>query len=242
MAPCFIAAFLGDQITRVWAGYLPGVHHSLYRVSDVPALNFQRIIYAALAGIVFGLIGMAFARLTHTLSRAVQRLIPRSELRPVLGGLLITAAVFGFGYNRTARYLGLGLTTISAAFQTSLPAYDFLAKIAFTAMTLATGFKGGEVTPLFFIGATLGNALSHLLPLPASLLAGMGLVAVFGGAANTPLASTFMAFELFGAEAGAYAGIACVASYLFSGHTGIYSAQRIGQSKRRAHAAAALGN
>jgi PII-like signaling protein len=101
----------------------------------------------------------------------------------------------------------------------------------FTAVTLGSGFKGGEVTPLFYIGATLGNALSHLLPLPPSLLAGMGFVAVFAGAANTPLASTLMAVELFGAEAGAYAGIACVISYLFSGHAGIYHAQRVGRSK-----------
>jgi H+/Cl- antiporter ClcA len=98
-------------------------------------------------------------------------------------------------------------------------------------VTLGAGFKGGEVTPLFFIGATLGNALSYVLPLPPSLLAGMGFVAVFAGAANTPVSSTLMAMELFGAEAGAYAAIACVASYLFSGHAGIYLAQRVGSSK-----------
>ncbi len=98
-------------------------------------------------------------------------------------------------------------------------------------MTLGAGFKGGEVTPLFFIGATLGNALSYVLPLPPSLLAGMGFVAVFAGAANTPISSTLMAMELFGAEAGTYAAVACVASYLFSGHAGIYLAQRVGSSK-----------
>jgi PII-like signaling protein len=87
------------------------------------------------------------------------------------------------------------------------------------------------VTPLFFIGSTLGNALSRILPLPPSLLAGMGFVGVFAGAANTPIASTLMAVELFGAEAGAYAGIACVVSYVFSGHSGIYNAQRVGRSK-----------
>jgi H+/Cl- antiporter ClcA len=112
-----------------------------------------------------------------------------------------------------------------------LPAYDFAAKTLFTSVTLGAGFKGGEVTPLFYIGSTLGNALSRVLPLPSSLLAGMGFVAVFAGAANTPIASTLMAVELFGAEAGAFAGIACVLSYLFSGHKGIYSSQRIGQSK-----------
>jgi H+/Cl- antiporter ClcA len=98
-------------------------------------------------------------------------------------------------------------------------------------VTLGLGFKGGEVTPLFFIGATLGNALGYFLPLPTPLLAGMGFVAVFAGAANTPIASTLMAMELFGSEAGVYAGIACVVSYVFSGHAGIYRAQRIGHGK-----------
>lgn len=94
-------------------------------------------------------------------------------------------------------------------------------------------FKGGEVTPLFYIGATLGNALAPLLHLPVPMLAGVGFVAVFAGAANTPLASTFMAMELFGAEAGIYAAIACVVSYLFSGHSGIYRSQRVGHAKHR---------
>jgi H+/Cl- antiporter ClcA len=118
--------------------------------------------------------------------------------------------------------------------------WDFAAKFVFTAVTLGAGFKGGEVTPLFYIGATLGNALSYVLPLPPSLLAGMGFVAVFAGAANTPVASTLMAMELFGGEAGAYAGIACVASYLFSGHSGIYRAQRRGVIKHGASEAGSL--
>jgi H+/Cl- antiporter ClcA len=117
------------------------------------------------------------------------------------------------------------------SFAHPLDPWDFAAKFLFTAVTLGSGFKGGEVTPLFFIGATLGNALGYLLPLPFPLLAGMGFCAVFAGAANTPVASTLMAMELFGSEAGIYAGIACVVSYLFSGHAGIYGSQRIGQNK-----------
>ncbi len=93
------------------------------------------------------------------------------------------------------------------------------------------GYKGGEVTPLFFIGATLGSALSIILPLPVGLMAGMGFVAVFAGAANTPLACSIMAMELFGADCGVYVAIACVVAYLVSGHNGIYSSQVIGQAK-----------
>jgi H+/Cl- antiporter ClcA len=89
------------------------------------------------------------------------------------------------------------------------------------------------VTPLFHVGATLGNALAPLLQMPVPLLAGVGFVAVFAGAANTPMASTLMAMELFGAEIGVYAGLACVVSDLFSGHTGLYRSQRIGDAKHR---------
>ena len=100
-----------------------------------------------------------------------------------------------------------------------------------TTFTIGLGFKGGEVTPLFFIGATLGNALALFLPLPMALMAGMGFVAVFSGATNTPIACTMMGIELFGIEAGVFIGIACVIAYLFSGHSGIYSSQIIGSAK-----------
>lgn len=225
LAPCFIAAFLGDFTTAAW-----GVHHTLYRVADVPALTLKGILLASIAGAVFGMVGMSFANLTHATGHLFKKYIKWSPLRPFIGGVLVAAAVFTFGITK---YIGLGIPTIVAAFGGRQPPYDFAAKLLFTAVTLGAGFKGGEVTPLFFVGATLGNALSYLLPLPPSLLAGMGFVAVFAGAANTPIASTFMAIELFGAEAGAYAAIACVVSYLFSGHAGIYHAQRIGSSKHR---------
>lgn len=106
-------------------------------------------------------------------------------------------------------------------------------KIAKTSLTLGSGFKGGEVTPLFYTGATLGNALSAIIPLPVALLAGMGFVSVFSGATNTPLACTLMGIELFGAEPGVFIGLACVLAYLFSGHSGIYNSQLIGSPKNR---------
>jgi H+/Cl- antiporter ClcA/PII-like signaling protein len=223
IGPCFLAAFVGDLVTSAW-----GVKHTIYRVTEVPEMSLAGVFYAVAAGIAFGFVGMAFAKATHAVARLARKHIARAPLRPVAGGLLVTAAVFALG---TTKYIGLGIPTIVAAFHMKLAPYDFAGKFAFTAITLGTGFKGGEVTPLFFIGSTFGNALSRVLPLPSSLLAGMGFVAVFAGAANTPIASTLMAVELFGAEAGAYAGIACVMSYLFSGHAGIYHAQRVGKSK-----------
>lgn len=223
IAPCLIAAFVGDLVTKAW-----GVQHTIYRVTEVPALHVGGMLSAMAAGICFGLTAMAFAKLTHAISHTARHWIPSAPMRPFVGGLIVSAAAFLL---HTTKYIGLGIPTIVASFQTLLPPYDFAGKFLFTALSIGTGFKGGEVTPLFYIGSTLGNALSHILPLPPSLLAGMGFVAVFAGAANTPIASTLMAVELFGAEAGAYAGIACVISYLFSGHSGIYKAQRVGRSK-----------
>ena len=221
--PCFVAAFAGDLTTRAWQ-----VHHTIYRVPEVPAVSAMGLVWAACAGAAFGLVAMAFARTTHALSAAFKRSVAFAPMRPFWGGVIVALAVFAVG---TTKYIGLGVPTILAAFGPQEPWYDWAAKFAFTTVTLGAGFKGGEVTPLFFIGATLGNALSRVLPLPPGLLAGMGFVAVFGGAANTPLASTLMAVELFGGEVGAYAGVACVFSYFFSGGSGIYSAQRSGTGK-----------
>lgn len=115
----------------------------------------------------------------------------------------------------TTKYIGLGVPVIVSSFTEVQMWYDFLLKLLLTTFTIGVGFKGGEVTPLFFVGATLGSALSALLPLPVSFLAGLGFVAVFAGATNTPIACTLMGIELFGIEAGIYLGIACVAAYLF---------------------------
>ena len=229
IVPCFVAAFVGDLTTHAW-----GVHHTLYQVRELPTLGASGLLWAAVAGAAFGLVGMSFAKLTHSIGHLFKKHVSWSPLRPFIGGIVVAGAVFALG---TTRYIGLGIPTILAAFGPRHNPQDWLLKLLFTAVTLGAGFKGGEVTPLFFIGATLGNALAYVLPLPPSLLAGMGFVAVFAGAANTPIASSLMAIELFGSEAGAYAAVACVFSYIFSGHAGIYTAQRIGRSKHHSNAA-----
>ena len=222
--PCFVSAFVGEYVTGAW-----GVHHTLYKVTEMAKLTPLTFLATLAAGMVFGLVAMAFSSATHGIARWFEGHIAWSPARPLVGGALVAAAVFAL---HTTRYIGLGILTIVAAFATHLHWYDWIAKFGFTALTLGSGFKGGEVTPLFFIGSTLGNSLSSILPLPSSLLAAMGFVAVFAGAANTPISSSLMAIELFGPEAGAFAAIACVVSYMFSGHAGIYHAQRVGMSKQ----------
>ena len=130
-----------------------------------------------------------------------------------------------------SKYIGLGIPSIHEAFVHRSGSFDFVLKLLFTAFTLGCGFKGGEVTPLFFIGATLGSALSGLIPVPIAALAAIGFVAVFAGATHTPIASTVMAIELFGWEVGIVAAVGCFVAYLFSGRKGIYSSQEVGGLK-----------
>ncbi len=222
--PCFVAAIVADQVGLLW-----GVHHTHYLMTASAAVTPWTLAAVMLAGLVFGLAGMLFARSTHALSAFMKKRVAYAPLRPLIGGIVVALAVWGCG---THRYIGLGIDVIVEAFQHPLAPWDFLGKGAFTVLSLGTGFKGGEVTPLFYIGATLGNALAPVLQLPFPLLAALGFVAVFAGAANTPLASTVMAIELFGAGIGPFAALACVVSYLFSGHTGIYKSQRLGQAKQ----------
>lgn len=223
--PALLSAVIANFVCHLWQ-----VGHTDYSssVSVVPELSPLLISLSIVAGIAFGLAGMSFGVMTHFFTSQFRKFISYPPLRPVVGGVVI---VLFFLVTDSTRYLGLGVPVIVESFKQDIPWYDFLIKILTTSFTLGAGFKGGEVTPLFYIGSTLGSTLSDWLPLPKGLLAGMGFVGVFAAAANTPLACTLMAIELFGSESAVYMGIACVTAYLFSGHTGIYSSQVIGDPK-----------
>jgi H+/Cl- antiporter ClcA len=222
--PSFLASIIADEVTQQWWG----VHHSIYNVSFIPEATIKNIIFASIAGIFFGLAGRCFSVFVSRWKEFLNKNIKFTPLHAGIGGGIIVILTYTMG---TYRYNGLGLDTISESFIISLPFYVFVFKILFTSITLGSGFKGGEVTCLFFIGSALGNSLSSVIPLPMALMAGMGFVAVFSAASNTPIACTIMAIELFGGGTGIFAGIACIVAYLFSGHASIYSTQIIGVSK-----------
>jgi H+/Cl- antiporter ClcA len=221
--PVFLASIFASFITDSWQ-----VAHTHYSISSVPTFTLLHLFYILLAGVFFGLCAKFYSKISHFTSTFFATKTAYPPLRPVVGGAVVALAVFMLD---TTDYIGLGIPTIVRSFETQLPFYAFLLKIALTVITLSSGFKGGEVTPLFFIGATLGNALAYFIPLPLALLAGTGFVAVFAGATNTPLACILMGIELFGIESGVYVALACVVAYLVSGHTGIYKNQKIGTSK-----------
>ncbi|UTW65296.1 voltage-gated chloride channel family protein [bacterium SCSIO 12643] len=225
LIPSFLTAIVADYACELWP-----VHHTHYQISEVPEMIPQTFLYAIIAGVFFGLTSILFSKSIHFFSDNFKRFVVYPPLRPLIGGVVLAVIFLTLD---TSRFMGLGVPTISAAFVEPLHSYDFILKLLFTAFTIGAGFKGGEVTPLFFVGATLGNALMWVLPLPMSLLAGMGFVAVFAGATNTPLACILMGIELFGIESGVFVAIACVVAYLFSGHTGIYTSQIIGSPKHK---------
>ena len=239
LVPCLVAAVIGDLTCAAW-----GIHHTQLTITGPLApgpftfgpLDLLVLAKVALAGSGFGLCARLFASTTHGIQVGLTRLVPHYWLRPVLGGLVLIALTYVLG---TREYLGLGawspnpgdVTTVTVFQLGGADAWSWFWKLLFTAITLGTGFKGGEVTPLFFIGGAVGNTLAGLLGLPVDLSAALGFVAVFAGASNTPLACTLMGIELFGAQHAVLLATACWMSYHFSGQTGIYSAQRPGDRK-----------
>jgi H+/Cl- antiporter ClcA len=219
MVASLAAAVVGDLVVRAW-----GVGHTHYPSLAGVDLSGLLLGKIALIGLAAGLVARAFAELTHGLKAIYKRLFPGEALRSFVGGIPVAAAIVGFG---AYAYAGLGAPVIAQAFTPGgVEPLAFLWKLLLTAMTLGAGFQGGEVTPLFFMGATLGNAISGPLGVPVELAAATGFVAVFAGAANTPIACLLMGAELFHGGL-VYLGVACIVAFIASGHGGIYTAQRI---------------
>jgi H+/Cl- antiporter ClcA len=222
--PALVAAVVGDIVTRAC-----GVVHTSYPVVPFqamsPLLTFKWLVFAMAVAST----STSFVELTHGLKHRLEKHIARLPLRMMAGGITVVAMWKLIG---SSDYLGLGIPTILRAFvDPGLPSYAFAAKLVFTAVTLSAGFLGGEVTPLFFIGATLGAVLGRLLGIPVPLAAGVGLAGVFAAAANTPISLSIMAVELMGANLLPHVVIVCVVAYLLTGHRGIYPSQRLARFK-----------
>ena len=197
-------------------------------------LLLKWLVFAA----AVALVATTFIELTTFIRKQGEERIPRLPLRMFLGGLIVVGLWKLVG---TSDYLGLGMPMIVRSFEDpSIPLYAFALKLLFTAITLGSGFMAGEVTPLFFIGATLGSVLARLMGIPLELGAGVGLAAVFAVSSNTPLALSIMAMELLGAPVFPHVVIVCVLAYLLSGHRSIYPAQRLLRRKSGAHLASVM--
>lgn len=234
LLPCFAAAVAADWVCHAW-----GIGHTHYKVAfsggegiaDVFKIDPALLLKVVAAAAIFGLGSALFVQMSHAVGAGCKRLVPYAPLRPALGGAIVIALTLLLG---TRDYLGLGVTNpdpdgvsiVSFFTSPEIHPWAWWWKLVFTVVTLGCGFKGGEVTPLFFIGAALGNALAGPLGAPTDLFAALGFVAVFAGATNTPLACTLMGIELFGAEHALYLATACFVAFRCSGPGGIYRAQR----------------
>ena len=224
MLPALVAAVVGDLVTRSL-----GIVHTPYPV--VASLSLTPLLVAKWCafGIAVAAVSTGFVEIVHFLKEKLERWIRWLPVRMMVGGFAVMAL---WRLSGTDDYLGLGVPTILRSFtDPALPRYAFAAKLLFTAVTLSVGFQGGEVTPLFFVGAALGNVLGHFLGIPLDLAAGVGMAATFAAAANTPIALSIMAVELLGGGVLPHVAIVSVVAYLLTGHRGIYPSQRIARPK-----------
>ena len=236
--PCLMASLVANFTCSSW-----GIHHTLYSIhfthsdaNEFFGIDYWLIGKTVVAGLAFGLTAYLFGEMQHSIKDISNKYIKIKWLIPAIGGCLVIGLSVALN---TRNYLGLGVTSenpagisiVNAFNAGGVNSWSWFWKLLFTAITLGTGFKGGEVTPLFFIGAALGNTFAWISGAPVDLFAALGFIAVFAGATNTPIACTIMGVELFGGEHILYYAIACFMAYYFSGHSGIYSSQRINSSK-----------
>lgn len=223
LVPCICAALVARYLSSAL-----GVHgeafHIIHDISLTPVSMIQTVFLAA----VCALVSIQFCLTLQYSHKKMHQWLKNPYLRIITGGLLLIVLTLLLG---TQDYLGTGMHVIEQAVEGHAVPWAFMLKIVFTSITIAAGFKGGEIVPSLFIGATLGCCLGGLIGLPASLGAGIGMVSVFCGVTNCPVASLLIAFELFGFTDPHFYLIAVAVSYMFSGHIGLYHTQKITYSK-----------
>lgn len=214
LVECLIAAWIAYSITNL----LHAPHTGFPKILDF-SMNWNTVLWTGALSISLAMLCFIFISLTHWIERVQNRFVKTPYIRPFVGGLTL---VFIFKFFSLENFEGLGLDTILKSFESPLPALTSLIKLGVTAITLGSGFKGGEFIPLVFIGATTGNLLSqfsHSLPI---LLPALGCVALFGAASKTPLSCSVLAIELFGWKIAPLAFLTCYLSFFLSGKKGIY--------------------
>ncbi len=225
--PAVVASLVGAMIV-----YGLGIRHATYAPIGPLTLSPRVLGSVAIVGACCGLTSIAFVELTHGIQHVLAVVVGWPPLRPVIGGVAVIGLTLALG---TRAYLGLSTPLLDASLAggAGVVAAAFALKLVFTAITLGSGFPGGEVTPLFVMGATLGVTVAHVLHAPVSVLAAVGFVALFAGAANTPLTCFVMGVEIFGAALWAPLAIGCVLSFACSSHRSIYASAAHGSGRRR---------
>ena len=223
LLPSFVAGIVGYQVSSAF-----GITYFHEAVSLVPVFSSYLFLKICLAGLFFGLCSLTLIESIYLFERLSHRVKVWKPIKGLIGGLALIILSLLF----STRYLGLGLETIRLSLDGgSIPGVAFLLKILFTAITLSFGGSGGIVTPIFFVGATAGSVFGSILGFDPKLFAAIGMVSLLAGAANTPISASIMAIELFGPEIAPYAAVACVISFLMTGHRSVYPSQVLSFAK-----------
>ena len=211
LLPSLLCSVLAERVTtQLW-----GVPRHTYSYTPLPPMEAGLWFKVVIASIALGLVARLFVASVHTVRTLARRSVANPVLKPVVGGAIVIGLTLLAG---TTAYNGLGMAAIDKALQGgNVPLLAPLLKIVFTAVTIGFGFVGGEVTPLFFVGATAGSVLGALLGLPADMMAKLGFVALLAGGTNAPLTGIMLGMELFGSGTPVYPATACILAYVFSG-------------------------
>lgn len=228
LVPCVTAALMAGFVARFFR-----VPPEVFPVAELPVLTPSLFFRTAGLAVLVGVVSILFCLVLHGAEHAYKKLMKNHYLRITAAGCLVAGLALLLG---TDRYLGSGMGIIEGLFHHGdLRWYDFLLKILFTALTLGAGFKGGEIVPSFAIGAAFGALMAAFLGLPLPLAAACGMTGLFCGVTNSPLTALLISFELFGLEGMPNYLITVAVSYLVSGYTGLYHAQKILYSKTDSH-------
>ncbi len=223
LLPSFVSGIVAFQVSSAL-----GITYFHEPLQFVPLFSSLFFIKVCGAGIFFGLCSLLMIEVLGLFEKMSRRLTMWPPLKALLAGGVLVLLTFLF----STRYLGLGLDTIKDSLEGGqVPGGAFLLKMLFTAITLGFGGSGGIITPIFFVGSTAGNAFGSVLGFDVSVFSAIGMVALLAGAANTPISSSIMAIELFGPAIGPYAAVACVISFLMTGHRSVYPSQVLSFTK-----------
>lgn len=217
MIPAITSAIVGNSVVKIL-----GVKHSHYKIPPVESVDLTNILKVIILAICFGLASRLFVYMTHWFKEKLIKYCKNQYLKIFVGGSLMVLATLLLG---NSLYNNLSLGLLSSAFDGNVSYLAFIIKLMLTTLCLGAGYQGGEVTPLFVIGATLGATLSNILGLPFAFSAALGLVGVFSGATNAPIACFMMYLELFGSNNIIFAMLVCMIAVFISGHKGIYTSQ-----------------
>lgn len=223
IVPCTVASVTGMAV-----GKILHVPPTSFTFTGLPELNFYSVGKVLILSILTALLSILFCTAMHKTHELYEKFFPNKYIRAAVGGAIIIILTLIVG---NQNYNGAGMEIIEKAFTEKSEYYAFILKILFTALTLGAGYKGGEIVPVFYTGATFGNVMGRIMNLSPSFSAGIGLVSLFCGVTNCPLSSLLLSVELFGSGGFIYFLISISISFMLSGYHSLYNEQRFIFSK-----------